>query len=503
METQASPGRSQAAGWGCVCHSPLFLQLNARLNQSIGQSPDPSFHPPFFPADVMPHAAATSGQPAPSAAPDASALSPMPQPAIAFTNIRVFDGKSKTLRSGLRVVIEGNTIGSVEPDDSQKLADMQVIDGSGHTLMPGLIDAHAHIMMASLSMNQLMMADIGFINLAAASEAQRMLMRGFTSIRDMAGPAFSLKKAIDIGMTPGPRIWPSGAMISQTSGHGDFRMPYEIPSQPGQGLSRGEALGAGAIADGTAEILKRAREQLMLGASQLKLAAGGGVASAYDPLDVSQYTEAEFRAAVDAAENWGTYVAVHAYMPLAIQTAVRGGVRCIEHGQLMDEQTAKLLADEGIWISLQPFLDDEDAIFFPEGSASRLKQIQMSNGTDTAYELAKQFSLKTAWGTDTLFDAKLATRQGAQLAKMTRWYPAADVLMMATSVNAELLALAGPRNPYPGKLGVIENGALADLLIVRGDPIANIQLLADPASHLALIMKDGQIFKNTLGVQFN
>jgi imidazolonepropionase-like amidohydrolase len=503
MQTQALSGRSQAVGWGCVCHSPLFLRLNARLSHPIGQALDPSFHPPFFSPDIAPSEAATSGNPVSASAPDAAAIAPMPQTRVAFTNIRLFDGKSKTLRSGLRVVIEGNTIRAVEPDDGQKLGDMQVIDGSGHTLMPGLIDAHAHIMMASLSMNQLMMADIGFINLAAASEAERMLMRGFTSIRDMAGPSFSLKKAIDIGMTPGPRIWPSGAMISQTSGHGDFRMPYEIPSQPGQGLSRGEALGAGAIADGTPEILKRSREQLMLGASQLKLAAGGGVASSYDPLDVSQYTEAEFRAAVDAAENWGTYVAVHAYMPRAIQTAVRGGVRCIEHGQLMDEPTARLLADEGIWISLQPFLDDEDAIFFPEGSPSRLKQIQMSNGTDNAYELAKRFGLKTAWGTDTLFDAKLATRQGAQLAKMTRWYAAADVLMMATSVNAELLALAGPRNPYPGKLGVIESGALADLLIVRGDPIANIQLLADPASHLALIMKDGRIYKNTLGVQFN
>ncbi|WP_153041096.1 metal-dependent hydrolase family protein [Paraburkholderia monticola] len=510
MEMQASQGHARTAGWGCICHSPSFLRLNARLDQLHLEAPDQSIEPPFshssllVPPGMLPGATAAASAAAPAAPQSgASAGTPTQQPRVAFTNIRLFDGNSKTLKNGYRVIVDGNRIVAVEPDDGQTLDGMQVVDGSGHTLMPGLIDAHAHIMMTSLSMPQLMVADIGFINLAAASEAERMLMRGFTSIRDMAGPAFSLKKAIDIGMMPGPRIWPSGAMISQTSGHGDFRMPFEIPSYAGQSPSRGEVLGAGAIADGTAEILKRAREQLMLGASQLKLAAGGGVASNYDPLDVSQYTEAEFRAAVDAAENWGTYVAVHAYMPRAIRTAVRGGVRCIEHGQLMDEETAKLLAGEGIWISLQPFLDDEDAIFFPAGSPSRAKQIEMSNGTDTAYALAKKHGLKTAWGTDTLFDAKLATRQGAQLAKMTRWYEAVDVLTMATRTNAELLAMAGPRNPYPGKLGVIEPGALADMLIVRGDPLANIQLLADPGSNLAVIMKDGRIYKNTLGVAFN
>lgn len=491
METHRAPNPGRAS-WGCICHSPLFLRLNAHLNHSfstrdllIGSVAMAATHPP-----TPPPTPTSNDAPSHHAGPA--------QTAIAFTNLRLFDGKSTSLLDGYRVLVTGNRITSVELDDGQRPDGITVLDGGGHTLMPGLIDAHAHIMMASLPLNQLMTADIGLINLAAAAEAQRMLLRGFTSIRDMAGPSFSVKRAIDSGMIQGPRIWPSGAMISQTSGHGDFRMPYEVPSIPGQPLSRGDALGAGAIADGTAEVLKRAREQLMLGASQLKLAAGGGVSSSHDPLDVSEYTQAEFRAAVDAAENWGTYVTVHAYMPRAIQTAVLGGVRCIEHGQLMDERTAEMLADKDIWLCLQPFLDDEDAVPFPAGSPSRIKQIAMSNGTDTAYALARQYGLKTAWGTDTLFDAKLATRQGAQLAKMTRWYPAADVLMTATRINAELLAMSGPRNPYPGKLGVIEAGAFADLLIVKGDPLANIQLLADPASNLGLIMKDGQIVKNTL-----
>ena len=199
----------------------------------------------------------------------------------------------------------------------------------------------------------------------------------------------------------------------------------------------------------------------MQGATQIKLAAGGGIISNYDPLDVSQYTETELHAAVEATEDWNTYVTVHAYTPRAIQKAIRAGVKCIEHGQLMDEVTAKIMAEKGIWLSMQPFLDDEDAVPLPKGSANHAKQLEITRGTDTAYALAKKYNLKTAWGTDSLFDAKLATRQGAQLAKMVRWYTPSEVLKMATSTNAELLALSGPRNPYQGKLGVVEEGALA------------------------------------------
>jgi imidazolonepropionase-like amidohydrolase len=255
------------------------------------------------------------------------------------------------------------------------------------------------------------------------------------------------------------------------------------------------------IADGTAEVLRRVREQLMLGASHIKLLVGGGVASNHDPLDSTQFTEAEIHAAVEAASNWGTYVTVQAYTPGAVQQAIRAGVLCIEHGHLADEETAKLIAEKSIWWSLQPFLNDEDAIPFAEGSVNRAKQLQVTAGTDTAYKLAKQYKIKTAWGTDTLFDAKLAARQGAQLSKLTRWYTPAEVLKTATADNAELLAMSGPRNPYPGKLGVIEQGALADLLLVDGDPIANIKLIEDPTKNFKIIMKDGHIYKDTLNVR--
>jgi imidazolonepropionase-like amidohydrolase len=400
----------------------------------------------------------------------------------------------------MRVLVDGRTIKAVEPVGTPLPDGTQVIDCGGRTLMPGLIDAHWHTMMAALPIQALLTAEIGFINLAAAEQAEATLMRGFTTVRDLAGPSFSLKRAIDVGMVAGPRIWPSGAMISQTSGHGDYRQTYDLPSSPGAPLSRGDMVGGGSIADGVGEVLKRAREQLMLGASQLKLAAGGGVSSNYDPIDVSQYTEAEFRAAVDAAENWGTYVTVHAYTPRAIQTAIRGGVRCIDHGQLMDDETARMMADKGIWLSMQPFGDDFAAPF-PEGSVNRAKQLQMFAGTDTAYDLARKHKLKTAWGTDILFDAKLTSSQGAQLAKMVKWYSPIDALRMATSVNAELLAMSGLRSPYPAPIGVVAPGAFADLLLVDGDPIADITLLADPERRLTIIMKDGRVFKNLLSTR--
>jgi imidazolonepropionase-like amidohydrolase len=236
---------------------------------------------------------------------------------------------------------------------------------------------------------------------------------------------------------------------------------------------------------------------LRRGASQIKLMAGGGVASPYNPIESTQYTEAEIRAAVEAAENWGTYVTVHAYTPRAIRQAVVAGVKSIDHGQLIDERTAKLLADKGIWWSLQPFLDDED-VSATLDPVSRRKALQVFAGTDNAYKLAKRYKVKTAFGSDALFDARVASRQGAQLVKLVRWYTPAEVLKMATADNGELMALSGFINPYPGKLGVVEEGALADLPLVDGNPLENIKLIEDPDKNFPVIMKDGRIYKNKM-----
>jgi imidazolonepropionase-like amidohydrolase len=322
-------------------------------------------------------------------------------------------------------------------------------------------------------------------------------MRGFTTVRDMGGPAFGLKQAIDEGTVVGPRIFPSGAIITITSGHGDFRQPFELPRTVGAPLSRGEQLGAAMIADSPDEVRVRVREQLMQGASQIKLTAGGGVASPHSPLDVSTFTEAELHAAVEAAENWGTYVTVHAYTPVSIRRAIAAGVKCIEHGHLMDDATARLMAEKGIWLSTQAF-PDELGNAFPAGSVERAKAMEVFAGTDRTFKLARKYKLKTAWGTDVLFSAKLAKMQGALLTKLVQWYTPGETLVMATGTNAELLALSGKRNPYPGKLGVVEEGALADLLLVDGDPIANIKLIEDPDRNLLVIMKDGAIYKNAL-----
>lgn len=420
------------------------------------------------------------------------------QKQVLVTNVIIFNGKDNKVSPG-NVLITGNQITKISatPIPVNKSGNTTIIDGKGKFLMPGLIDAHAHTLMDAIPLHLGLASEIGYLNLYAAASAEKQLMRGFTTVRDVGGPAFSLKKAIDEGLVKGPRIYPSGATISQTGGHGDFGGYTDVPRIPGQ-LSYLERSGLTIIADGADQVLMRTRELLRQGATQIKVMAGGGVSSSYDPLDVTQYTEEEIRAAVSAASAWNTYVTVHAYTPTAIQAAIKAGVKCIEHGQLADEETAKLMAEKGIWWSLQPFLDDEDAIPFPEGSAARKKQLEMVQGTDKAYALAKKYKIKTAFGTDCLFDPKLAARQGAQLAKMVRWYTPFEVLRMATATNADLLALSGPRNPYPEKLGVIEEGAYADLILVNGNPIENIQLIADPDKNFLLIMKDGIVFKNTL-----
>ena len=471
----------------CQCCDPALGAFTRRANASLSRR--------GFVAEIV--AAAGLGVAARSAPVLAQSAQP---PATLFENVRIFDGASDRLSGPSQVLVTGATITRIAdgPTADAATADRATlrIQGGGRTLMPGLIDAHTHIMFETVPQAALLMADIGFVNVAAVKAANDTLMRGFTSIRDLGGPVFGLKRGIDSGLVPGPRIWPSGAFISQTGGHGDFRLPTELPARPGD-FSYSERIGAAAIADDAAIVRMRAREQLALGASQIKLMAGGGVTSSFDPLDVTQYTVPELRAGVEAAENWGTYATVHAYTPRAVRQAIEAGVRCIDHGQLLDDPTVALMAEKGIWWSLQPFLDDGKSAY-AEGSPNRIKQLEMFSGTDTAYRLARKHGVRTAWGTDTLFDPAAAAAKGFQLSKMVRWYKPAEVLKMATSDNAALLALSGARSPYPGKLGVVQEGALADLLLVDGDPLANIRLLETPETHFRVIMQNGHIHKNTL-----
>lgn len=415
-----------------------------------------------------------------------------------FENVRIFDGKSTSLSAPSNVLVRGNKIETIstQPIAVDRRADTRIIAGGGRTLMPGLIDAHWHAMLIRVTPAQ-SFGDVGYVNLVAAAEATDTLMRGFTTVRDVGGPVFGLKAAIDEGIVKGPRIYPSGAVITVTSGHGDFRQLTDLPRTIGGMLSRMEQVGGAMVADSPDEVRVRSREQLMKGASQIKLTAGGGGSSPFSPIDVSTFTEAELRAAVEAAENWGTYVAAHAFTPAAIQRSIAAGVKCIEHGMLMDDATAKLMADKGIWLSMQP-LPEDLRLGFPVGSVQRAKADEVWPGIARTYELARKYNIKTAWGTDVLFSAALARQQGAILASLSRWYTPAETLIMATSTNAELLALSGKRSPYPGKLGVVEQGAFADLLLVDGNPLDNINLVADPGTNFVVIMKDGNIYKNTL-----
>jgi imidazolonepropionase-like amidohydrolase len=425
---------------------------------------------------------------------------PVPQSTVLFQDVRIFDGKSGSLSAPSNVLVRGNKIDKIStaPISIDNIANVTTIDGRGHTLMPGLIDMHWHAMLVRPNPVEALASDIGYLNLLAGAEATATLMRGFTTIRDMGGPVFGLKRAIDEGLLPGPRIYPSGAMITITGGHGDFRSLSDLPRRAGT-LARVEEMGAAIIADSPDEVRLRTREQLMQGASQIKLTAGGGVASPFSPLDIVTFSEPELRAAVEAAEDWGTYVCTHAYTPASIQRSIAAGVKCIEHGHLMDDETARLMAEKGIWLSTQPFLDEEGESGAQQlGPAAQAKMEQVIEGTDNVYRLAKKYHLKTAFGTDILFSAREAEQQGNRLAALIRWYTPAEALIMATSTNAELLALSGLRNPYPGKLGVVEEGALADLLVVDGNPLENLDLVRDPGRNFKLIMKDGKIYKNTL-----
>jgi imidazolonepropionase-like amidohydrolase len=465
-----------------MCHSPQAQQLLTRLDDGLSRRS-------VLKGVAASFATLPLGSPGPAFAQDAG------KP-ILLRNVRIFDGTSGKLVEGHGVLVEGNLIKSLVAD-ADKVADADVVDCGGRTLMPGMIDVHWHAVLAGISQMAAMTADIPYVHLVAAQEAERTLLRGFTTVRDVGGPSFALKRAIDEARIAGPRIYPSGAMISQTSGHGDFRMRTDLPRTSQSNMSVAEQAGISAIADGEAEVLRRVREQLMLGASQIKIMGGGGVASAYDPIDALQYSEAEMKAAVSAAADWGTYVCVHTYTSAGIQRALACGVKSIEHGQLADEETVKRMADAGAWWSIQPFLADEDANTYPSPK-QRAQQQNIADGTARAVALGRKYNVRMALGTDILFSPKGTATQGKQLVKFARWYDAADVLRLLTSGNAELAGLSGPRNPYPGQLGRIEAGAYADILVLDGNPLEDISLIAAPERSMRLIMKDGRIHKNTL-----
>ncbi|MBZ5514940.1 MAG: amidohydrolase family protein [Acidobacteriia bacterium] len=415
---------------------------------------------------------------------------------ILITNARVFDGKSDTLADGMNVLVEGNKIAKISKAQIATSPGATVIDAKGRVMTPGFIDAHIHLM-AQMPFAQLRASDDLWIAYVGAQQAKTELLEGFTTVRDVAGNTFSLKKAIDRGLVMGPRIYPSGPMISQTSGHADQRFLTEPPTLLGGHVPFMERQLMGITVDGETQVLTAVRQVLRHGASQIKIASGGGTGSEYDPLDVTEFTLEETRAAVQAASDWGTYVCTHVYNTKGIRRAIEAGVKSIEHGNLLDEPTLQLMKDKGIWLSPQVLTFTGYPLGYTD--EQKAKHDQALAGVDNMFTMAKKIGFtKIVFGTDVITNPEVFARNTREFELRAKWFTPAEILRQATSQAAELLALSGPRNPYPGKLGVSEEGAYADLLLINGNPLADISILTKPEENLALIMKDGKIYRNTV-----
>jgi imidazolonepropionase-like amidohydrolase len=417
---------------------------------------------------------------------------------ILITNVDVFDGVNEQLIENASILVEGNLIAQVSasPIDAPGAT---TINGGGRTLMPGIIEGHQHLMLSVPNTAWFNTHDITYIAAAGAEEAKRYLMRGWTTVRDIGGPAMGIQRAIEEGRMVGPRIYPSGPVIGQTSGHGDMRDyvdPHPNMIEYKQPFFEYFSL----IADGPAEVQRAVREALRRGGVQIKVMAGGGVSSTYDPLYTVQYSAEEIRAATQAAEDYGTYVAVHAYNDSAIIRAIENGVKVIEHGTLMTEKSAKLMKEKDIVLSpsCQVLNLSEEAVAFLN-PVQRTKFFEAKEGLDRQMKLAKQHDLTVAFGTDLFGSRENFDSSVREFSCREKFFSTTEILRQATSINGKLLGMTGPRNPYPeGPLGVIKAGAYADLLIVDGNPLEDISLLEDPERSLRVIMKDGVIYKNTL-----
>jgi len=408
-------------------------------------------------------------------------------------NVEIFDGISDRPFAG-HVLVDGPMIAAVETSPIAEDDRTTVIDGAGRVLMPGMTDAHVHLVGMANTMLDLMTATQSQLAAATLARAKDTLLRGFTTVRDMGGDTAGIKKVIDDEPTLGPRIYPSQAAISQTAGHGDFSFLYERPTALGGNQSRSEQIGFTWIADGADRVLAAVREQLKRGASQIKLMVGGGVASLYDPISTIQFTVEEIRAAVQAAHDYGTYVATHVYTVAGIRRAVEAGVTSIEHGHLADETTLAMLAEHDVWLSMQPFAAHDHN--FPDADRQE-KDRQVYEGTDQVYRWAKKHGVNLAWGTDLLFEPESTARQSDMVTRLGQHFTTIEALKMVTSGNAALFRLAGERDPYKSaRLGEITAGAWADMLLVNGDPTKDLTVLADPAANIALIVKDGALVKD-------
>jgi imidazolonepropionase-like amidohydrolase len=419
-----------------------------------------------------------------------------PTATVLIKNVSIFDGTSKKLIKGKDVVVAGNTITRIIPAGSEVDGYAEVIDGKGGYLTPGLIDNHWHCVLA-LDYAVVFSSPAQYLDAVATWEAREVLMRGVTTVRDAGGNTAGLKQATDEGYVTGPRIYPSQAVLSQYSGHTDFRNKNFLPKEWGGPVDPVEQIGLGMLVNGRDQMLAAVRNNLYQGATQIKLAVSGGVTSYSDPLYANEFLPEEIEAAVAAAKDYGTYVMVHVHNAAAIKRALKAGVKTIEHASLADEEAIKMIAKRKAYASIQALVAKQLLDVYKESDPRLAKAKAAWDNIDNVMGWAKKHKVKMGWGTDLLEGLDTRKQQLRDLSLRKKWFTSAELMIQATGNNGEIVALSGKRNPY-GKLGVIEEGAMADVLIYSENPLEDVAIVEDHENNLKLIMKDGKVYKNTL-----
>ncbi len=407
---------------------------------------------------------------------------------IHFRNLRLLDPRFDDARGGYEVLVEGDKIREVS-DKPLRTTSARVFDCGGRTLMPGLIDCHVHVYLVELGLARLEAMPLTLLTAKASKLLRDMLDRGFTTVRDTGGADWGIKEAVDTGVLPGPRMFISGRPISMTGGHGDSRRRTagDGPCKCCNALSF-----VLETADGADNVRKAVREQMRQGADQIKIFVSGGVASPWDPLDSLQYSMAEISAAVEEAHNFGRYVLAHAYTPEAITRAVTAGVRTIEHGNLIDDKSAKLMAERGALMVanlVAYYAMKERGRSFGMSADQLAKNELVIDGGLRSLEIAKRAGVPVAYGSDLL--GQLQVDQSREFLFRSAVLKPIEIIRQATLVGADVVR-------QTGKLGVVEPGAFADLIVVDGDPLKDLGLFQDQGAHLSAIMKGGVFHKNLL-----
>ena len=409
-------------------------------------------------------------------------------PQILFRNLNLLDPRWNEARAGYEVLVEGDLIKEVSSKPI-KAAKAKVVDCGKRTLMPGLIDCHVHVFLSEVNIRNLENVPLTLMTARAADLMKGMIDRGFTTVRDTGGADWGIKAAVDAGLISGPRLFISGRAIGPTGGHSDSRRRTDIGAPCGCCNAMVYSM---AVADGPDEVRKTVREQMRQGADQVKIMCSGGVASPYDPLDSLQFSEAEIAAATDEAKNFGRYVLAHAYSPEAITRAVTNGVRTIEHGNLIDAKSAKLLKSTGGYMVanlVTYFVMKEKAAQFGMTADMLAKNDIVLDGALRSLEICKAAGVKVGYGSDLL--GQLQVEQSREFMFRAEVLKPLEIIRQATTVGAEVLR-------QEGKLGIVEPGAFADLIVVDGNPLKKLELFLDQGAHLPMIMKAGKFHKNAL-----